>query len=1036
MKKRILAGLMALCMLICMLPVVALAADPVVTIDGNTLADGESYNGATVSGSTLILSNATVYANIELTAAVTTIEVNNTVQITGGEGYGIYAEGALTIKGTGTLDILNGYGYAIYALGEIVIDGVDVYVDNTIEVGVYSEAKGVVSVPVLPKPNAMFKFYGGETGTMGDYILAGAGQYQTASAYEFKNGYMSVTDTNGDPYFMPSGGDVGGIGSTLTCADVDVMVIKYAASLNASDFATFGTIGQIVGGTTAKWNWEDCSGAWDVMTVYNGKTNVPYDGHDVRYSAGDTQVVPWADSTELSYGGLRLDPFGSLYVQGTFSVAYIAMFADVETAEAYAAAEERTLAIAAASGIDAADVYTQGGVAYTADEVVALNAATKDVYSLSDGYTQAALGSISRDAFYFGTAGTITLNHDEFGGSMQAYLFNHNADNALDVTDVDLVGLAGWIQNATGLTHIGYADASGAHLTAIDPSDLSGGITLADGHAGNLTNGQTIYDKGAGSKVWYDAGLATAIGASARRYWLEVPTSALAAGVYGIQFVCSLDGGTTVQALDINQFYVENNELGYDYLGDDGNQYVRSDSDLLVNGADSGLDLVTDGASAWGVAGYSIAVMAAGNGTYYHDGMEQTGYFTGIPYEITVVDTNGAPYAGATVNFEGSMLGGRSNADGVAVVYASAVDAYSITVTDLNGNVAYGSVPAGEFAATVRVNDTLPLETEVNALTIQNGAVLTVDSELAFLGMTESENIIVNNAALVTEGYIGGILIAENVAIESAQVAVGETLTMNYYVSTYVPGMTMEVTMNEVATTLTVEVTEDGYVAAFEGITPQCMGDALDAVVFVGGVAVATKTGYSVKDNLVNLAGVSTSYDLKTLIADLLCYGAAAQSYMGYKTEALVTATVDSSIMAYASSEIVPTEYDNLFALSTGTDAGTYFKAASVYFDNINKIRVKFYAADINAVTVTANGAALAIEDAGNGMYYAYTDALTALQFADAITFSLSVNDVEVQTLTYSVNTYAYRMAENSSVANLAVALYRYGLSAAIYAGI
>ena len=47
--------------------------------------------------------------------------------------------------------------------------------------------------------------------------------------------------------------------------------------------------------------------------------------------------------------------------------------------------------------------------------------------------------------------------------------------------------------------------------------------------------------------------------------------------------------------------------------------------------------------------------------------------------------------------------------------------------------------------------------------------------------------------------------------------------------------------------------------------------------------------------------------------------------------------------------------------------------------------------------------------------------------------FFLSCNGEVMQTLTYSVNAYAYAMKDNANMANLALALYRYGMSATAY---
>ena len=68
-----------------------------------------------------------------------------------------------------------------------------------------------------------------------------------------------------------------------------------------------------------------------------------------------------------------------------------------------------------------------------------------------------------------------------------------------------------------------------------------------------------------------------------------------------------------------------------------------------------------------------------------------------------------------------------------------------------------------------------------------------------------------------------------------------------------------------------------------------------------------------------------------------------------------------------------------------------------------------------------------------------YTDAIYAIDFDDVYTFELYEGETLVQTLTYSVKSYVYSMANgttsNESMIALAKALYAYGKSAEAYKG-
>ena len=179
---------------------------------------------------------------------------------------------------------------------------------------------------------------------------------------------------------------------------------------------------------------------------------------------------------------------------------------------------------------------------------------------------------------------------------------------------------------------------------------------------------------------------------------------------------------------------------------------------------------------------------------------------------------------------------------------------------------------------------------------------------------------------------------------------------------------------------------------------------------------------------------------LMNLIADMLKYGAAAQKYVEYKEDELVTDGID---LTGKGSTADPTTDDNHRSMTTeeGTeiDKSVYsFTAAGVRFDFDNKIYVKFKATGDANISLKCNGKYAAKEDLGNGTYIFYTDGIDAYSFDKVYTFELYVDNVPHQTLTYSVNSYAYAKftdEQTTAVDELALALYRYGLSAKAYTG-
>lgn len=202
------------------------------------------------------------------------------------------------------------------------------------------------------------------------------------------------------------------------------------------------------------------------------------------------------------------------------------------------------------------------------------------------------------------------------------------------------------------------------------------------------------------------------------------------------------------------------------------------------------------------------------------------------------------------------------------------------------------------------------------------------------------------------------------------------------------------------------------YIYTFEGINPQCLGDLMNVTILVGGIPEghekAMLTGYSVKENLINAYNITNDANMKQLIIDTLEYGAAAQVYRNYKTNALVTDGV--TFISEGKTEVdVPRS--SPVVNETVADS---IKEATVNFSATNFIKVSYNDGEIKTLT---------------------SDAVAAYDFAKKMQFSAD----GVFTLGYSVNDYCYDVinSEKTSEAmkSLAKALYNYGLSAHIVKG-
>ena len=278
--------------------------------------------------------------------------------------------------------------------------------------------------------------------------------------------------------------------------------------------------------------------------------------------------------------------------------------------------------------------------------------------------------------------------------------------------------------------------------------------------------------------------------------------------------------------------------------------------------------------------------------------------------------------------------------------------------------------------------------------------------------------------------------------IGGASLNIGVNLSIRYHV-TLAEGenpvnYSMRFTMNGksvVVTDMAYDSVTGRYVFTFTGIAPQCMGDSITAELLKNGEMVLTYDGYSVKQYAIDaLAQYSDDTELCQLIADLLYYGAAAQVYVGYKTDSLVT---DGVAGLGEASVILPTDADNIRDITTevGADKSVLaFTAAGVRFDYDNKVYVKITTESLDGVTVKVNGTDATIESTDDGRYIVYSDGISALGFDDGVVFTLYKDGNLWQTLTYSVNSYAYGKKDGgNTMADLALALYRYGKSTENY---
>lgn len=281
--------------------------------------------------------------------------------------------------------------------------------------------------------------------------------------------------------------------------------------------------------------------------------------------------------------------------------------------------------------------------------------------------------------------------------------------------------------------------------------------------------------------------------------------------------------------------------------------------------------------------------------------------------------------------------------------------------------------------------------------------------------------------------------------IVGATLEIGSTLTVNYFVNSSITLEDLEMRFISSSGKITkvkgfLDAQTGYYMFAYTGINPQCMNDTIDAEVLSGNYVIAQKENYSIKaycENQIKRSSIelgltNTQYSyFKTLLADMLVYGAAAQDYMDYNTNNLA----DSSnwVNDYKSSFTVPTGVKNI---TGNTDKNNKIKAASLHFSNVNKIYFRLILTDEN-VKVLLNGVEInraSLEKQKDGTYLLYTKDLKATEFDKVFTLTLvDASGKELSKAEYNVNAYIQAKYESQSVGTIVKALNNYGVSAKNY---
>jgi hypothetical protein len=240
------------------------------------------------------------------------------------------------------------------------------------------------------------------------------------------------------------------------------------------------------------------------------------------------------------------------------------------------------------------------------------------------------------------------------------------------------------------------------------------------------------------------------------------------------------------------------------------------------------------------------------------------------------------------------------------------------------------------------------------------------------------------------------------------------------------------------------------YVFDFANIIPHQMNDTVYATLYAtyNGVEYASATReYSVADYCYNMLGKYSGDEyakFRTLLVDLLNYGAKSQVFMNYNTGALVNAKLTDAQKAWGTSEMRTLVTSQDTAYKTIDSPSVLWKGAGLNLQKSVGMRFKITASNIENLTVRVTNdlgqQSIITSDtfeATEGGYYVFFDGLNAGQMSEVVYLTVYEGNRAVShTIRYSIESYAYAKQNGTDVklAELVVAMMKYGDSAKAYA--
>ncbi len=241
-------------------------------------------------------------------------------------------------------------------------------------------------------------------------------------------------------------------------------------------------------------------------------------------------------------------------------------------------------------------------------------------------------------------------------------------------------------------------------------------------------------------------------------------------------------------------------------------------------------------------------------------------------------------------------------------------------------------------------------------------------------------------------------------------------------------------------------------VFTFDKIGPQHMSCIIYATLYAtkDDVAYESKTyEYSVRKYCHNiLEEKSDDENLRTLIVDLLNYGAQSQVYEQHNSANLANVKLTDTQKAWGTQSIPSLESHKNLNHTTIESPSVTWMAGGLYLGERATLRFTIKAQDISNLTVEvkcgektwkiSSSEFVLRNDVGNSdMYYVYINGINATQMRDIVYLTVyNGEEPASNTVSYSIESYVYsnKDSDKTSLKDLLICMIKYGDSAAAYA--